>query len=90
MTTNRSSFQAKRKVAVSFTIRDDTETRNRLGVNALQYDPKLKRLFTAGRDSIIRCWNPEDARVRILTHFHLVHNINVHSFFCWPVLISII
>ena len=71
MTTNRGSFQAKRKVAVSFTIREDVEPKNRLGVNALQYDPKLKRLFSAGRDSIIRCWSPEDREVLVLIQTHL-------------------
>ena len=59
MTTNRGSFQLKRKVAVSFSIRNEVEPQNRLGINALQYDPKLNRLFTAGRDSIIRCWNSD-------------------------------
>jgi len=59
MTTNRGSFQAKRKVSVSFVIRNEVEAENRLGINAIQYDSKSKRLFTAGRDSIIRCWNAE-------------------------------
>lgn len=70
MTTNRSSsFQAKKKVVVSFTIRNDIEPKNRLGVNSLQYDPKLKRLFTAGRDSIIRCWNTDDHKRSYLHSF---------------------
>ena len=50
----------KKKVVVSFTIRDKVENRNRLGVNCLQYDPRLKRLFAAGRDSIIRCWRTDE------------------------------
>ena len=29
----------------------------RAGINSLQYDPVLKRLYSAGRDSIIRTWN---------------------------------
>jgi len=62
MTTNRSGYQSRRKVCVSFTIRNEVEPKNRLGVNALQFDPKLKRLFSAGRDSIIRCWNVQDER----------------------------
>lgn len=69
MTTNRGSFQVKRKVAVSFSIRDEVEPKNRLGINCLQYDSKLNRLFTAGRDSIIRCWNTDE-----------VENPYLHSF----------
>uniref|UniRef100_A0A6I8RD51 WD repeat-containing protein 48 n=1 Tax=Xenopus tropicalis TaxID=8364 RepID=A0A6I8RD51_XENTR len=42
---------------VSYVIRDEVEKYNRNGVNALQLDPALNRLFTAGRDSIIRIWN---------------------------------
>ena len=39
---------------VSFVIRDEGERCHRAGVNSLQYDPYLNRLYTAGRDSIIR------------------------------------
>ena len=46
-----------RKVTISYVIRDEEEKLNRSGVNALQIDPIDNRLFTAGRDSIIRCWN---------------------------------
>uniref|UniRef100_A0A8C5HSN5 WD repeat-containing protein 48 n=1 Tax=Gouania willdenowi TaxID=441366 RepID=A0A8C5HSN5_GOUWI len=42
---------------VSYVIRDEVEKYNRNGVNALQLDPALNRLFTAGRDSIIRIWS---------------------------------
>ena len=42
---------------VSFVIRDEGERCHRAGVNSLQYDPNLKRLYSAGRDSIIRIWN---------------------------------
>ena len=63
MTTNRSSFHGRRKLSVSFVIRNENEPKNRLGVNAIQYDPKLKRLFTASRDSVIRCWNPNRDKV---------------------------
>ena len=38
-------------------IRDEIERHHRSGVNALQYDPVLNRLYSAGRDSIIRIWN---------------------------------
>lgn len=36
------------------------EPRNRLGINGLQFDAKQNRLFTAGRDSIIRCWDTNE------------------------------
>ncbi|XP_062585937.1 WD repeat-containing protein 48-like [Saccostrea cucullata] len=56
----RSSLgQGKKKVQVSFVIRDEVEKYNRSGVNALQYDPALRRLYSAGRDSIIRIWNTQ-------------------------------
>jgi len=42
---------------VSFVIRDEVERKHRAGVNSLQYDAHLNRLYSAGRDSIIRIWN---------------------------------
>ncbi len=50
----------KRKINVTFTLREETENKNRLGVNCLQYDHRLKKLFSAGRDSVIRCWRAEN------------------------------
>ena len=52
-------FQAvhRRKISVSFVIRDDEEPMHRSGINAIQYDSFASRLYSAGRDSIIRCWN---------------------------------
>jgi len=47
----------KGKVQVSFVIREEGERCHRAGVNSLQYDHNLKRLYSAGRDSIIRIWN---------------------------------
>ncbi|XP_052718579.1 WD repeat-containing protein 48-like [Crassostrea angulata] len=49
--------QGKKKVQISFIIRDEVEKYNRSGVNAIQHDPDLKRLYSAGRDSIIRIWD---------------------------------
>ncbi|VEL28690.1 unnamed protein product [Protopolystoma xenopodis] len=40
-------------------MRDEVEPKNRFGVNSLQYDVYLNRLFTAGRDSVIRIWNSQ-------------------------------
>ncbi|TRY75454.1 hypothetical protein TCAL_07104 [Tigriopus californicus] len=47
----------RKKVQVSFVIRDEGERCHRAGINSLQYDPTVNRLYTAGRDSIIRIWN---------------------------------
>ncbi|XP_013370529.1 PREDICTED: WD repeat-containing protein 48 isoform X3 [Chinchilla lanigera] len=54
---HRQNTAGRRKVQVSYVIRDEVEKYNRNGVNALQLDPALNRLFTAGRDSIIRIWS---------------------------------
>ncbi|KAJ7369431.1 WD repeat-containing protein 48, partial [Desmophyllum pertusum] len=50
---------SRRKVTVSFVIRDEEEPLHRSGVNALQLDKNTGRLYSAGRDSIIRCWNTD-------------------------------
>ena len=47
----------KKKVTVSYVIRDEEEPLNRSGVNALRIDPNTQHLYSAGRDSIIRCWD---------------------------------
>jgi len=52
----------RRKVQVSFVIRDEGERCHRAGVNSLQYDHNLKRLYSAGRDSIIRIWNVQNPK----------------------------
>ena len=46
-----------RKVTISYVIREEEEKLNRSGINALQIDALGNRLYTAGRDSIVRCWN---------------------------------
>uniref|UniRef100_A0A8C1FQB0 WD repeat-containing protein 48 n=1 Tax=Cyprinus carpio carpio TaxID=630221 RepID=A0A8C1FQB0_CYPCA len=56
-THHRQNAAGRRKVQVSYVIREEVEKYNRNGVNALQLDPALNRLFTAGRDSIIRIWS---------------------------------
>ena len=56
---------------VSFVIREEGERCHRAGVNSLQYDPILKRIYTAGRDSIIRIWNvnnPRDPYLQSMEH----------------------
>lgn len=47
----------KKRVQVSFVIREEQEPRHRSGVNSLQFDPQMNRLYSAGCDSIIRIWN---------------------------------
>ena len=52
-------------------IREEGERCHRAGVNSLQYDPILKRIYTAGRDSIIRIWNvqnPKDPYLQSMEH----------------------
>ena len=53
------------------TCRDPDEPWNRSGVNALQIDRLARRLYTAGRDSIIRTWDISDNKeVDAHTHTH--------------------
>lgn len=47
----------RKKTQVSFVIREAEERRHRAGINALQLDSNMSRLYSAGRDSIIRVWN---------------------------------
>ena len=51
---------ARRKVAVSYILRDVKEHSNRSGVNSLRIDSANRLLYTAGRDSVIRCWGMDD------------------------------
>ncbi|VDO41311.1 unnamed protein product, partial [Onchocerca flexuosa] len=50
----------KKKVQVSFVIRDEKEPMHRSGVNCLQYDAQTGRLFSGGSDTIIRIWKSPD------------------------------
>lgn len=52
-------------------IRDEVEKYHRSGVNSLQYDGYLGRLYSAGRDSIIRIWNVRHLKVCM----HLLHKV---------------
>ncbi|CAH0752631.1 unnamed protein product [Bemisia tabaci] len=69
----------RKKVQVSFVIREEEEKQHRAGVNSLQYDPLLDRLYSAGRDSIIRIWNcknPKDPYLQSMEHhFDWVNDI---------------
>lgn len=57
MLTHKNNQGGRKKMQVSFVIRDAEEKRHRNGVNALQLDSINGRLYSAGRDAIIRVWN---------------------------------
>lgn len=59
---NKYTLNARKKTTISYVIRNKTEKYHRSGVNALQYDPQTKRLYTAGRDSIIRIFRSVDSQ----------------------------
>lgn len=59
------SHQARKKT-VSYVIRSEQERYHRSGINSLQYDPHLGRLYSAGRDSIIRIWNVYNPKTKSL------------------------
>lgn len=48
MMTNKSSQIGRKKMQVSFVVRDAEEKRHRNGVNALQLDQNNGRLYSAG------------------------------------------
>jgi WD repeat-containing protein 48 len=52
----------KKKVSLTYVIRDEIERHHRSGVNSLQFDSANGRLYSAGRDSIIRIWNTRNHR----------------------------
>lgn len=63
--------QMAKKMQVSFVIRDEEERRHRNGVNALQLDPLNGRLYSAGRDAIIRVWkspSTQDPYIQSMEH----------------------
>ena len=72
---------AKRKKSVSFVIRDEVERQHRAGVNALQLDPVTGRLFSAGRDSVIRCWDVGSVNP-VCFCFYLYGDMNTIYFLC--------
>ncbi|VDN50699.1 unnamed protein product [Dracunculus medinensis] len=46
----------KKRIQVSFVIRDEKEPMHRSAVNCLQYDHQTDRLYSGGSDTIIRIW----------------------------------
>jgi len=68
---NKYTLNARKKTTISYVIRNRVEKCHRSGVNALQFDPNSNRLYTAGRDSIIRIWNtdnPEEPYIQSMEH----------------------
>ena len=67
-------------------IRDEVEQQHRSGVNSLKYDPALNRMYSAGRDSIIRIWNTKNHMVcslHIIWHYNAVNCV----FVCFEMMI---
>ena len=60
---------SRKKICLSMVLRAKEERRNRFGVNSLDYDPYQKRLYTAGRDSVIRVW---DTKRQSVTLFYIL------------------
>ncbi|XP_063722345.1 WD repeat-containing protein 48-like [Symsagittifera roscoffensis] len=55
---NRSGAQRQRRTVTVIIREDQNDIKyHHNGVNALQFDPHEKRLYSAGRDSVIRSWS---------------------------------
>ena len=66
---------SKKRVSVSFILRDKQEKLNRSGVNSLCVDPSNSLLYTAGRDSVIRSWDIDNADKNAVQVSECVYNI---------------
>lgn len=83
MATNhrQNSHANKKKIIVSYEIREKDERYHRSGVNSLQYDNHFDRLYSAGRDSVIRIWNfsnNDQSQYSSQKNYHQ-HNQRQHS-----------
>lgn len=56
-------------------ICEPDERKHRAGVNALQFDPNMGRLYSAGRDGIIRVWLQENYFQNMEHHTDWVNDI---------------
>ncbi|KAI2805170.1 WD repeat-containing protein 48 [Blomia tropicalis] len=63
---NHQSSSNRKKVTLSYVIRSEQERYHRSGVNSLQFDPQFGRLYSAGRDSIIRIWNVYNPKTKVI------------------------
>lgn len=76
MSNHKTGVQGSRKkVQVSMVICEPEEKKHRAGVNALQLDPVMGRLYSAGRDSIIRVWTHENYYQNMEHHTDWVNDI---------------
>ncbi|XP_058054018.1 WD repeat-containing protein 48 homolog isoform X1 [Anopheles bellator] len=75
MLTHKNNQGGRKKMQVSFVIRDAEEKRHRNGVNALQLDTINGRLYSAGRDAIIRLWNS----TQINSHEPYIQSMEHHN-----------
>lgn len=69
---------------VSYVIRDEVEREHRSGINCLQYDPLMNRLYSGGRDSIIRIWNLNATNVSVVILLFIIRvelqcNLCIHT-----------
>ena len=78
---------SRKKISVSFVIRDVEEKLNRAGVNAIRFDAANRHLYTAGRDSIIRCWDTSNSNSQktCVSGVHFAYFNFQHSFLCFPI-----
>lgn len=58
---------SRRKLQVSYVIRNEVERSHRSGVNGLKFDAVTNRLYTGCRDSIIRVWNTKNMKDPYIT-----------------------
>lgn len=72
----------KKKIGLSLVMRAKEERRNRFGVNSLDYDPYQRRIYTAGRDSVIRIW---DTSRPVVCFFLQIIKFRTHIFRVWNI-----
>lgn len=72
MMTNKSSQNARKKMQVSFVIRDAEEKRHRNGVNALQLDQNNGRLYSAGMPNALDCLHSHSYTMLSFRSFNLI------------------
>lgn len=65
-------------------MRAKEERHNRFGVNSLDYDPYQRRLYTAGRDSVIRVWDTKRQSVRF--PIASILSDRIHSYKVWNIM----
>ncbi|KAG4077089.1 hypothetical protein HA402_016076 [Bradysia odoriphaga] len=74
MLAHKNNQSGCKKLQLSFVIRDAEEPKHRNGVNALQLDKNNGRLYSAGKDAIIRVWNTQSHNQNEYLHSMEHHN----------------